>query len=295
MNLQPLFPDPILSQRAIPAAYADHTNNLWAVQTKNGQYIVRLPRPAAELQTPFWRGVQFLFGLDPTNPSRLATINRLLVQDSPLSIPQVVRSGQIAGRTAIVVEALPGNRLDDLRALPAASLAQLGEAVARLHQHHSSWFGTLDSSQHYPLHDWGARLAATLQLLASTSDDPTLHPPLAQFVAAALALPPLPFATPIMLDVDATQFLVADGAITGLVDTDAYAAGPPELELIGYEYELDTSSAAAFAAGYRRIRPLPDLTAVRPLYRYLCRLLETQGAVPLAEWFAWPAYLSHPA
>ncbi len=67
---------------------------------------------------------------------------------------------------------------------------------------------------------------------------------------------------------------------------------PPALDLIGYEYELDAPAAAAFAAGYRTIAPLPDLTAVRPVYRYLYRLLETQGAVPLDAWLAWPGVFS---
>ncbi len=62
--------------------------------------------------------------------------------------------------------------------------------------------------------------------------------------------------------------------------------------MIGYEYELDRPRAAAFARGYRTILPLPDLRPVRPLYRYLLRLLETQGTVPLTIWFGWPAHFT---
>lgn len=91
-----------------------------------------------------------------------------------------------------------------------------------------------------------------------------------------------------MLDVDATQFLTADDRITALIDTEAYVVAPRALDFIGYEYELDERGAAAFAAGYRTLLPLPDLATVRPVYRYLYRLLGVQGAVPLDEWLAWP-------
>ncbi len=292
MNLQPLFPQPIISQTRYPAAYADHTNEVWRVRTATEQAVVRIPRPAAELQSPFWRGVQFLFGLAPTAPHRLARINRLLAEHSPLPIPQVVRSGTVAGRPCVVVEYLPGERLHDLRQLPAPELARLGAAVATQHQQPESWYGTIDGTTRHPLSDFWPRVATTMHHLATATPDPTLAAPLAQFQAAARALPPPRDAVPVMLDVDATQFLVRHGQITGLVDTDAFALAPRELELVGYEYELDQPSAAAFAAGYRAVLPLPNLPAVRPVYRYLCRLLETQGPVPLADWLNWPTFFT---
>jgi len=46
--------------------------------------------------------------------------------------------------------------------------------------------------------------------------------------------------------------------------------------------------AAAVARGYRRVLPLPDLSRVRAPYRFLYRLLEVQGSVPLDAWMSWP-------
>ncbi len=288
MDLQPLFADPIIEQHAYPAAYTDHTNEVWRVRTATGEAVVRVPRPTAELDSPFWRGCRHLFGLDPTAPARLARTNALLGRLSPIPIPQVMRSGTIDGRRCIVVEHLPGERLRDLRALPPAALIELGAAIARIHRQRFAWWGTPDQITQRPLATFHARLAATLRLLATSNPDPTLTAPLERFCAVALALPAPTDAAPVMIDVDATQFLTDGARITALVDTDAYAIAPPALDFIGYEYELDTTSATAFAAGYRAHLPLPDLTARRPVYRYLYRLLGTQGAVPLDEWLAWP-------
>ena len=66
--------------------------------------------------------------------------------------------------------------------------------------------------------------------------------------------------------------------------------GYVDLDLIGYEYELDRPRAAAFVRGYESVLPLPNLRAVRPLYRYLYRLLEVQGSVELNIWLGWPAH-----
>ncbi len=78
LDLQPLFPDPIVEQEAYPAAYIDHTNDVWRVRTATEEVVVRAPRLAAELASPFWWGGLQLFGLDPTRPRRLAALNERL-------------------------------------------------------------------------------------------------------------------------------------------------------------------------------------------------------------------------
>ncbi|HEY8600998.1 MAG TPA: hypothetical protein VIL85_21365, partial [Thermomicrobiales bacterium] len=192
------------------------------------------------------------------------------------------------------VEHLPGERLDDLRTLPPAALRELGAAIAQIHSVSFPWYGTFDGALRHPLDDFHRNLAATMRVLVKgfVGAEAPLAAPLEGFCAAALALPAPTSAAPVMIDVDATQFLTDGERITALIDTDAYAIAPPALDLIGYEYELDAPAAAAFVAGYRTIAPLPDLTAVRPVYRYLYRLLGTQGAVPLDEWMAWPRVFS---
>ncbi|HEY8600594.1 MAG TPA: hypothetical protein VIL85_19315, partial [Thermomicrobiales bacterium] len=60
IDLQPLFDAPIIEQYAYPAAYPDHTNDVWRVRTATETAVVRSPRPARELDTPFWRGCRHL-------------------------------------------------------------------------------------------------------------------------------------------------------------------------------------------------------------------------------------------
>jgi len=294
MDLQPLFAAPIIEQYAYPAAYTDHTNDVWRVRTAHEVAVVRAPRPAAELDSTFWRGCRHLFSLDPTQIARLATTNALLAGLSPLPIPRVLRSGTVAGRQCLVVEHLPGETLHDLHTLPAAALRELGAVIARIHRQRFLWYGTLDGALQRPLDDFHHDLAATMRFLVKgfVGAEAPLAAPLEDFCALAMALPAPTTAAPVMLDVDATQFLSDGVRITALVDTDAYAVAPRELDFIGYEYELDAPGAAAFAAGYRTHFPLPDLTAVRPVYRYLYHLMGTQGAVPLDEWLAWPSAFS---
>ncbi|HZR43443.1 MAG TPA: hypothetical protein VFB12_25235 [Ktedonobacteraceae bacterium] len=91
-----------------------------------------------------------------------------------------------------------------------------------------------------------------------------------------------------MIDMDPTQFLTDGGRLTALVDTEAYAVGPCELDFIALEYVLDQRGAAALTKGYNTIRPLPDLSRVRSVYRYFCRLIGIQKKTDLETWMAQP-------
>ncbi|WP_231503925.1 hypothetical protein [Bacillus sp. UNC437CL72CviS29] len=94
----------------------------------------------------------------------------------------------------------------------------------------------------------------------------------------------------ILVDMDPTQFLSNGTEITGLVDTEAYAVAPRELDFIALEYVLDKKSAEDFIRGYISVQDIPDLTYVRKPYRYLYRLLSVQGSVGIEEWLNHPTY-----
>ena len=290
LDLQPLFPEPILAQAPYPAAYSDHTNDVWRVRTATEEAVVRVPRPAAELASPFWWGARALFGIDPTRPHRLAALNARLAALSPLPIPRVLRVGRCTGRDCLVMEHLSGTPLTDLRALPPITLHDLGAALAQIHRQEYGWWGAPEGTKRQALGTFHPALAATMRALVARFyiADTSIVGALAGFHDAALRLPAPELAALIMLDVDATQFLTDGDRITALVDTEAHVVAPRALDFIGYEYELDAVGAAAFAAGYRALLPLPALAAVRPVYRYFYRLLGVQGPVPLDAWLAWP-------
>lgn len=290
-DLQPLFAAPITEQVAFPPAYADHTNHVWRVRTADEHVVVRLPRQADEPDSPFWWGVKTLFGIDPRDPAPLVGVNAQLAALSSIAVPRVLRVGAINGRNGLVVEQLPGLRVESFNDLPLAAAVDLGEAIARIHTQRFAWWGAPDRATQLPVSEFHPRLVATIREIVARfyPAERELVRPIAELAALAERLPPPEDASLVMLDVDGSQFLSEQGRLTGLVDTDAYVVAPRALDLLGYEFELDRRHAAAFVQGYRAVLPLPDLRAVRPLYRYFLRLLEVQGGVPLDIWFGWPA------
>lgn len=104
----------------------------------------------------------------------------------------------------------------------------------------------------------------------------------------ALALPAPLMAAPMLLDLDPTQFVWAGNVARWLVDVEAAVLAPSALDLCAWEYLLDAAGAVRFRRGYGRVRPLPELDRVRPVYRFFLRALEVQGGVPLKTWLAAP-------
>lgn len=107
---------------------------------------------------------------------------------------------------------------------------------------------------------------------------------------AALSLPAPRDASLVLVDMDPDQYLTDGERVTALVDAEGCVVGPHALDFVALEYVLDARSARALARGYGRVRPLPELTRMRHVYRYLYRLIEIQSATPIDEWLAWPSW-----
>ncbi len=288
MNLQPLFDEPILEQLYLDPGYSGHANDVWLVRTSHEQVVVRAFRGV--LEGPFWEGCRYLFGIDPSRLFNLEPLNALLARCSPIPVPRVLRKGVVDGRQCVVVEYMPGRVLDNFRSQPDCSLEQLGRAMAQIHAHRFEWWGSPVGDLRLPLSEFHLRLIATLCMLISTTyaGDEKIVAALEPMCAAASVLPTPAAGALVMVDLDPTQFLTDGERITALVDTEAYVIAPRELDFVGLEYILDRRTAAAFVCGYQSVLPLPDLAPVRPVYRYLYRLLEVQGDHDLDEWMAWP-------
>lgn len=288
MELQALFDKPVLEQRHFDAVYPGHGSDVYRVRTASETLVVRLARKQAE--GPFWKGAAHLFSLDATDIVRLESLNAELNRHSDLRIPAVLRKGRLAERDALIMELLPGERLDSFIGQPEALLENFGANMARLHSARFNYWGMFDGKiQHSPA-VFHRNLAMTLRMLAYQfyARDVAIMALLPEMTALALRLPTPERITFVHLDIDATQFLSEGGRITALVDTEALVIGPRELDFLALEYVFGVGEAAAFARGYAEVLPLPDLSGFRPVYRYLQRLMEVQGDAPIDEWMNQP-------
>ena len=290
MNLQSLFSTVIVEQTYLDPGYSGHASDVWRVQTTQEEVVVRALRLGEELAGPFWKGCYSLFGIDPKQIFDLEPINAALAHLCPIPIPQVLRKGLMDGRSYVVVEYMPGSPLNNFTSLPERTLEELGQALARIHTRPFSYYGHPTGRVRYALATFHTRLIETMRMLVNQfyQHDATIKEALPSICKMVSQLPPFEKGALILVDIDPTQFLTDGRHITALVDTEAYAIGPRELDFIGLEYILDQQGATALARGYSTILPLPDLSRVRPVYRYLYRLLEVQGSTELEAWMAQP-------
>jgi Ser/Thr protein kinase RdoA (MazF antagonist) len=286
MNLQGLFDQPILEQMSLDPGYSGHANDVWRVRTSSETAIVRAFRGQPE--GPFWDGCRALFGIDPADTFHLESLNRLLAGISPIPVPRVLRKSVVDGRRCVVVELMPGQPLQGFREQPDGMLYGFGQALAQIHAARFHFFGHPSGARPSPLASFHTQMVDVMRDLAEGAPDSALRQALEPVCAAAMVLPAPAAGSLVMVDLNPSQFLTDGEFVTALVDTEAYVVGPRELDFIALEYVLDPSAAAAFACGYRSVAPLPALSAVRPVYRYLYRLFEIEGDVELQEWMAWP-------
>lgn len=289
MDLQPIFSDPILEQTYLDPGYPDHASDVWLVKTASEEVVVRVSRLGSQPADAFWLGVHELFGVDAGNVLDLEAVNDLVCRISPIPAPRVRRKGVQDGRQYVVVEKMPGDVVRSFAGLPDGALERFGRRLAATHEHRFDYCGSATGTLEYPLDEFHARVARTMRAVAERHyrDDRAIAAALEPMCQAALLLPAPRAGALILVDIDPTQYLQDGRQITAVIDTEAYGIGPRELDFIALEYVLDRRCAAAIARGYRSLLPLPELSNVRPVYRFLYRLLGIQGDVPLEEWMAW--------
>lgn len=291
--LQPLFKDPILMKVPLDPGYEDHASDVWLVTTTSEQVVVRSSRiPGTdEALNDFWWGCNFLFGIEPHRAFEIEVVNAKLREAGGLTVPQALRKGMISGREHIVLERMEGTPLRSFSDLSEDGLRSFGEGLARIHNLRHDHCGHLSGRFTYPLGSFHWRLVETLRegVRRFYGHDQSIQKALESVCEAASSLPPPEYASPILVDMDPTQFLTDGERVQALVDTEACGLGPRELDFIALEYLMDERSAHCFAEGYSTVLPLPELERVRGPYRFLYLLLAVQGHVALEEWMARPA------
>ena len=287
INLAPLFPTTYLGQRLLPAVHPGQASWVWAVKTTEGERIVRTSRWLRVPDEDFWQAALRLFQTDTSNMAQIGNLYRDLRAISAIPIPEVLAMHKIGTRTFLILENLPGYTLTSFNDLPNQSLAIFGKALAQIHNYRYPCFGPLRTPQGcQPVIQFHTLAISVMAYLVTRyySQDRDLTDYWAESLGQWKDLPPTDFASPIMLDMDPTQFLTDGTTLTGMVDIELYVSAPRHLELIGLEYLLDQDHANAFRVGYETIMPLPPLEPFRKAYRLLLRLMSFQGSV---DWHYW--------
>lgn len=291
MMLQTMFSSPILHIEELHPGYEDHASDVWLVKTKDEEVIVRSSKLEQEPNNDFWWGCKQLFGIDPRSVHNLEIVNHTLGQYTALPIPKVLRK-YVLDREYIIVEKLEGQMLQSFFNQPDSLLYNFGKELAEIHQYKTNYVGNPSRTHQIPLHSFHQHMIQTSTELIERfhSHNQKIRNRLKKFISQTASLPTPEEASFVLIDMDPTQFLTDGQKITGLVDTEAYAIGPREFDLIGLEYLFTKTEAAAFRKGYETISPLPSLTQCREPYRYLYRLLSVQGSVDLDEWMEHPSF-----
>lgn len=290
-ELQAVFSEPILSAEHFDPGYSGHATDVWKVTTARRTVAVRVSRFEHWGGSPFWDGLSWLFGWRPVTAHRTQARHNFLRPAGGLPVPRMLGHGQVGETGYLVMESMPGQRCGAFEQFSPAGLEAYGQHLASLHAHQYPHTGAPGGAKGYPAAQFPARLAAVLDRLAFQyyQEQPELTVLLGEMRERALALR-ISACAPVLVDLDPTQYLVDEnGFPCALIDTDAYVLAPRDLDLISLEYLLTPEQATHFIRGYAGALPLPDLSEVRLVYRYLYFLMEVHGIEDLEECMGWPA------
>ncbi len=280
-KLQFIFDETILNATKMTPGH-DNTNDVYAVQTKNGRYIVKIVKDPL-MNGTFWKGLNLLFGttheIAIEHQQALAEhLNRFI------PVPAVVKfqsdSNNPLNKPYIVMEMLPGNPVTKESDIEAHIMSdpdcayQLGAILNQIHQQTFSFFGNLELKG-LPLSEFPKTLASTIEVLANSKkakSSKEVQALLPYFLNKASNMPAPTSAGLIMLDLWPSQFLATEKDITALIDIESYVIGPIEMEFTLLELWLRKRSKFKEAYLAKQVH-WPDYEETREIYRYFLYLL----------------------
>ncbi len=282
-RLQLIFDTKLIEARKIVPGH-DSTNEIYAVKTAKGKYIVKVVKDV-DMHGAFWKGLHMLFGAThEVSINNQDNLSNHINQFGLIPAPKVYRSESDLNnplkKPYIVLEMMPGNpilgdsEIADLLTKSSEVALQLGALLGNIHKQTFSFVGNLDK-QGYPISEFPRKLASTIQVLASmkrAQNDPLVQKMLPYYLSRARSMEPPKVASLIMLDLWPSQFLEDNGHLSSLVDIESYCIGPIELELCLLELWLKKRSK--FKEAYFSVNTYwPDYEESREIYRYFLYLL----------------------
>ena len=162
------------------------------------------------------------------------------------------------GRKYVSVEKLTGSTLQSFVGQSDSILFSLGKGLAEIHSFQAEFIGNPSGTFQVPLEEFKSHILKVSKELVNRfySDNTSIRNAFPTFEQQLSSLPVPKEATLVLIDMDPTQFLSDGATITGLVDTEAYAVAPRELDFISLEYVFTEKEAHAFKQGYETIMPI---------------------------------------
>lgn len=291
INFQDIFPcERIISVKELSPGYDDHASDVWRVKTEKREVIVRASGiENVRCAGVFFKSLNILFGIDPTNVFAMEVINNTLSSLNGFAYPKILEKHKM-DREYAVVELLEGATLDSFKGLSDNELRKFGSNLAKIHSYKMNYWGNPDGTFMIGKDNVNNHVIRCMKEIINEFylDNHKIVQYLPQIEQILLDMPAPEFLSYVLVDMDPSQFLAANGVITGLVDTEAYVIAPRELDFIALEYVLDRRSAELISKGYEAVLPIPDLKSVRTGYRYLYRLIEIQGDDDIDDWLSQP-------
>lgn len=268
------------------AGESSRASHVWRVDLPTGPVIYRRSWWTSPDVSAFMLGLSKLFCVDPRNLQTTAATYRFWHDLDVWAVPQPLGLVDFQGGEALSVEFIEGETIADIN---GADARELGRRVARLHGHSRPVYGNVLGQQVLPLGGFYAHaLAVCREVIPKFRQNWDAHWDAAEAIFAAAPSPT--HAAPMLLDWNGTQFIWRGGQPFALVDIEASALAPVELDLCFWEVLLLPQHGREFRAGYTEIRPFPPLAAHRSACRLILLALESEGSPPLAQWLALPAH-----
>jgi len=286
--------------RKLPGLFDDSSCQVWAFKGQlpfdEGCSDFILKSHSATTVTPFWRGMQLMFGLSVREayqnaPESYAYLSKVCSLQTPKVLD--VLSSQYS--SALVLEKIAGESVNPVD-VTNQIITQLAEYLARLHQQSVTSLGALNSNsaakQTHVLSFWQQRLKQTVMSLAETNYSQN------KYVLEALdKIKEVNYQklVPLMMDLRWDQFAQQKGVLTGVFDLDAYVKAPIELDFVILEYLLTEPQLEIFVEAYNRANAnealiIPSLENVRFVYRMVFFLMNALGETDIDKWMSHPTF-----
>lgn len=261
---------------------SNYSNNVEICESQiYGKVVVKTP--LLEQDDPFWYWCEKIFGLHVRiDPAEILMKSKRLSELLDMVIPKALMFDASDDGISVVYEYLDYNHIDEFDDRKAY---EYGRFIGKMHQKEFDCWGNMYDRK-IPNDEFGRYICKVIDdyFDSSCSTHKCLLKGLYNEIKSQLEDLKLKSAGIILLDVDADQYVYDENSnILGIVDYEAVAVGPREIELLMWEFYLK-DHFDEFMNGYREYCTYQSENI--ELYRFIVFLLDSLGSdLDYYKWF----------